>query len=260
MVKNTEYFTGRQEEFYRSDVRIAPYNPRKISASQKATLKRSLEKYGVVGGIVVNKRTRTIVGGNQKVTILDEMLEYPKNNYVLLAEAVDIDEKTEKEMNFMLNSDNARGDWDEIKARELLSDIDFQNAGLTEKDLSVFGLKFFSKNEEEEKLVKELNTLLEPIPETKEKSQQESRKEQQEVKKRIEQNQIIASQRQEEQYKAREQSGFGEKVKIAEKALDNESYVMLSFESISNKERFLRKFGFSEKDKVIKGELLIDIS
>ena len=68
MTKPRDYFTGKQEEFKRSEVQIAPYNPRKISPQQKATLKRSIRKYGVVGGITVNKQTMTIVGGNLEFT------------------------------------------------------------------------------------------------------------------------------------------------------------------------------------------------
>ena len=91
MTKPRDYFTGKQEEFKRSDVQIAPYNPRKISPQQKATLKRSIRKYGVVGGITVNKNTMTIVGGNQKVAIMDEIMGYPEKDYTLLAEAIAVD-------------------------------------------------------------------------------------------------------------------------------------------------------------------------
>ena len=145
MTKKRDYFTGKQEEFKRSEVQIAPYNPRKISPQQKATLKRSIRKYGVVGGITVNKRTMTIVGGNQKVAIMDEILGYPDNDYTLLADAVDMDYKTEVELNCMLNSENAHGEWDDMRVRDLLPDIDFQDAGFTEEDLSLFGYDAFGK-------------------------------------------------------------------------------------------------------------------
>jgi hypothetical protein len=152
-VRNTgSDFTGKQEEFKRSEVQIAPYNPRKISPQQKATLKRSIRKYGVVGGITVNKQTMTIVGGNQKVTIVDEIMGYPEKDYTLLAEAVNMDYKTEVELNFMLNSENAHGEWDDMKVRELLPDINYMDAGLTEEDLSLFGYDAMVKTEGEDEL------------------------------------------------------------------------------------------------------------
>ena len=269
MTKKRDYFTGKQEEFKRSEVQIAPYNPRKISPQQKAMLKRSVKKYGVIGGITVNKRTMTIVGGNQKIAILDEMLGYPDNDYTLLAEAVDVDLKQEKEMNLMLNSDNARGEWDEEKVRDMLPDISWQDAGLTEEDLSLFGMDALVRTDEEDKLGKELNALLDPFAQASEnenipKHQPQSKEEQAETRRQIEQNQVIANQMQDAQYQANkermQQVKLDVKAKAAEKALDCEAYVMLSFDNIDNKEHFMRTFGFIETDKVIKGEMLMKVA
>lgn len=266
MTKPRDYFTGKQEEFKRSDVQIAPYNPRKISPQQKATLKRSVRKYGVVGGIVVNKRTMTIVGGNQKVGILDEILGYPDNDYTLLAEAIDVDLKTEKELNLMLNSDNAHGEWDDDKVRDLLPDIDPMNAGFTEEDLSLFGYDAFVKTDGEDELGKELNALLEPYtPDISENKKTPAPKEVQEEQRwQIEQNQIIANQQQEAQYQANRERMQQVKrevnTKAAEKALEAEAYVMLSFDNVGNKESFMRTFGFVETDKVVKGEILMKVA
>ena len=44
-------------ELKRSAIRLASYNPRKISEESRKTLKRGIKKFGLVGGIVVNKRT-----------------------------------------------------------------------------------------------------------------------------------------------------------------------------------------------------------
>ena len=266
MTKKRDYFTGKQEEFKRSEVQIAPYNPRKISPQQKATLKRSIRKYGVVGGITVNKRTMTIVGGNQKVAIMDEILGYPDNDYTLLADAVDMDYKTEVELNCMLNSENAHGEWDDMRVRDLLPDIDFQDAGFTEEDLSLFGYDAFAKTEGEEELGKELNALLDPFAQNNisENKTPASKEVQEEQRRQIEQNQVIANQQQDGQYQAnkeRMQQVKGEvKTKAAEKALEAESYVMLSFDNMDNKERFMRTFGFIETDKVIKGEILMGVA
>ena len=259
MTKPRDYFTGKQEEFKRSEVQIAPYNPRKISPQQKATLKRSIRKYGVVGGITVNKQTMTIVGGNQKVTIMDEIMGYPEKDYALLAEAIDVDYKTEVELNLMLNSENAHGEWDDMKVRELLPDINYMDAGLTEEDLSLFGYDAMVKTEGED------DSLLDPFAQESENRKVPAPKEvQEEQRRQIEQNQIMANQQQEAQYQANKERMQQVKrevnTKAAEKALEAESYVMLSFDNIDNKERFMSTFGFIETDKVIKGEMLMKVA
>nr|DAL63335.1 MAG TPA_asm: ParB protein [Caudoviricetes sp.] len=270
MTKPRDYFTGKQEEFKRSDVQIAPYNPRKISPQQKATLKRSIRKYGVVGGITVNKNTMTIVGGNQKVAIMDEIMGYPEKDYTLLAEAIDVDYKTEVELNLMLNSENAHGEWDDMKVRDLLPDINYLDAGLTEEDLSLFGFDAMVITEGEKELEKELNALIESPSDIYDNIQSEdkkvsaSKKEQAELKKEIEQNQIIANQMQDAQYQANkermQQVKQEVKTKAAGKAMESEAYVMLAFDNVDNKERFMHTFGFVETDKVIKGEILMKVA
>ena len=207
----------------------------------------------------------TIVGGNQKVTIMDEIMGYPEKDYALLAEAIDVDYKTEVELNLMLNSENAHGEWDDMKVRELLPDINYMDAGLTEEDLSLFGYDAMVKTEGEDELGKELNSLLDPFAQESENRKVPAPKEvQEEQRRQIEQNQIMANQQQDAQYQANKERMQQVKrevnTKAAEKALEAESYVMLSFDNIDNKERFMSTFGFIETDKVIKGEMLMKVA
>ncbi|MDE5986649.1 MAG: hypothetical protein K2H16_05145 [Prevotella sp.] len=54
----------------------------------------------MVGGIVVNKATGyTVVGGHQKVNVLDELNRYQDNDYMLRVEIINVDEKLEKKLN-----------------------------------------------------------------------------------------------------------------------------------------------------------------
>jgi hypothetical protein len=256
MTKKRDYFSGVQEDVLRSQVHLADYNPRKLSVQAKQTLKRSIKKYGVVTGIVLNKATMTIVGGNQKIAILDEMQGYPGDDYTIKAEVVDIPNLSdEKALCVMLNSPNAQGEWDDNKMRELLPDMNYMDAGLTEEDLSLFGMDFYAQTEEERSLAAELNGLLYNKP-----SGQSDKQALEQAT--IEQNQIVASQAQEAQYQANkermQQVKAEVKAKAAEKALEAESYVMLSFDNVTNKELFMSSFGFIETDKVIKGELLLN--
>ena len=190
---------------------------------------------------------------------------YPEKDYALLAEAIDVDYKTEVELNLMLNSENAHGEWDDMKVRELLPDINYMDAGLTEEDLSLFGYDAMVKTEGEDELGKELNSLLDPFAQESENRKVPAPKEvQEEQRRQIEQNQIMANQQQEAQYQANKERMQQVKrevnTKAAEKALEAESYVMLSFDNIDNKERFMSTFGFIETDKVIKGEMLMKVA
>jgi hypothetical protein len=45
----------------------SPRNPRVMSEWQRQALKKSLSKFGDLGGIVVNRRSGQLVGGHQRV-------------------------------------------------------------------------------------------------------------------------------------------------------------------------------------------------
>jgi len=53
------------------DLKPASYNPRKITEKQLGMLKKSMDEFGDLSGIVVNVKTGNIVGGHQRVKNLD---------------------------------------------------------------------------------------------------------------------------------------------------------------------------------------------
>ena len=89
-----------------SDLNPAPYNPREISEGAYTGLKHSLEKFGYVGLIVVNKRNMRIVGGHQRYKILQE---YDIESVKVIM--VDLDEIEEQAMNLTLNNNEIGGEW-----------------------------------------------------------------------------------------------------------------------------------------------------
>lgn len=96
--------------------KVAPYNPRKMSAKKMKALQKSLRYFGVVEPIVFNKRTDRIVGGHQRVhAALAEGIEK------LPVMEVDLDEPSEKQLNIALN--NITGEWDNDLLAALLRDI-----------------------------------------------------------------------------------------------------------------------------------------
>lgn len=92
-----------------SDLKPAPYNPRKSSDKQEANLKKSLEKFGVVEPIVFNKQTGHIVGGHFRIRELKK-LGYKEVDCVI----VDLNEDDEKELNIRLNANTGEFDWDTL--------------------------------------------------------------------------------------------------------------------------------------------------
>jgi len=100
-----------------SDLKYAPYNPRKIDDKELAKLKRSISEFGYVEPIVWNQRTGFVVGGNQRLKALRE-LEIEEVDVVV----VDLDDAKEKALNVALNK--ISGEWDFIKLKDVLTDID----------------------------------------------------------------------------------------------------------------------------------------
>ena len=98
----------------------ALYNPRKDlqpGDPEYEKLKRSMQEFGYVEPIVWNKRTGNIVGGHQRYKILLDMGMQEVDCVV-----VDLDETKEKALNLALNK--IQGDWDYLKLKDVLQDLD----------------------------------------------------------------------------------------------------------------------------------------
>ena len=126
------------------DLRPAEYNPRKALTPEDAEyqkIKRSIERFGYIDPIIINK-DGTIIGGHQRYSVLSE-LGYTEIEVVV----VDLSKEDEKALNVALNK--ISGEWDEIKLRDLLVELD-----LGDYDISLTGFD----NKELEELI-ELTTF-----------------------------------------------------------------------------------------------------
>jgi DNA modification methylase len=98
----------------------AKYNPRKDlkpGDPEYEKLKKSMEAFGYVEPIVWNKRTGNIVGGHQRLKILEE-----QGQSAVECVVVDFDEAEEKALNVALNK--VSGQWDLPKLADLISELD----------------------------------------------------------------------------------------------------------------------------------------
>lgn len=121
---------------HRSELKAAEYNPRFITDENKKKLKKAI-KAGMVGGITWNKRTGNVIGGHQRLTVMDELAR--TQDYDVDVDAVDVDEKTEKELNIKLNNPNLQGQYDNESLADLMigGDISISDVGFTQADAEV---------------------------------------------------------------------------------------------------------------------------
>jgi len=133
-----------------SDLKLADYNPRIITSSAREGLKNSIKKYGLVQNIVFNKRTGNVVGGHQRLKILQE-----ENVQDVDVVVVDLPQEEEIALNVALNNPEIQGTFTE-DAVKVLNDVS-QTLQDSFKDLKLDELqqqleaKYIDKNVEGKK-------------------------------------------------------------------------------------------------------------
>jgi hypothetical protein len=125
---------------HRSQVQNAPYNPRVMRDDARARLRKNVEERGMVTTFTWNRRTGNLVGGHQRLSVLDS-IEGTKD-YQLQVTVVDYDDKTEREQNLFMNNPLVHGDWDIERLQALFKDDDVsaEHAGFDAADIyKLFG-------------------------------------------------------------------------------------------------------------------------
>ena len=118
---------------------ISPeYNPRQITDNEMEKLKNSINEFGYVVPIIVNKHNNHIVGGNQRCLALKQ-LGYTMIDVIYIDEP---DINKEKALNIRLN--NLSGEWDTNKLQNILDDLKLQefDVSLTGFDIEVQKFEF----------------------------------------------------------------------------------------------------------------------
>ena len=73
----------------RSLLRAAPYNPRKIHPESQRRLKKALTRLGMLAPVTWNRRSGNLVGGHQRLKLLDELAD-GATDYELTVAVVDL--------------------------------------------------------------------------------------------------------------------------------------------------------------------------
>ena len=103
-----------------TDINPAPYNPRlnlKPGDPDYEKLKKSILEFNMVEPLVYNKKSGNLVGGHQRLKILQE-LGYTE----VEVSVVNLSDAKEKALNLALNK--IQGDWDYPLLKDLLQDLD----------------------------------------------------------------------------------------------------------------------------------------
>lgn len=117
-----------------NDLKSSEYNPRRWNQQETSHLKESIERFGMVDPILVNKaknRVNIVIGGHFRLHIAKE-LGYKVVPVVYLNIP---DLKKEKELNLRLNKNIGEWDWDLLKEYAI---DDLLKIGFDEVDLSKF--------------------------------------------------------------------------------------------------------------------------
>jgi hypothetical protein len=142
-MKLTEYQTFEIERIKRSQIKKAKYNPRFIEKDAEKRLKKSLNKkkggFGLLETLVWNKETGNLVAGHQRLTQLDILEKYPKNDYMLDVASVSLSERDEIKANVQLNNPSLQGEFDleELAELSLNNDISFESMGFSDVDIEI---------------------------------------------------------------------------------------------------------------------------
>jgi len=119
-----------------------PKNPRKITPESLDRLKKSLEKFGDLGGIVLNRRTGQLVGGHQRVaafklgevpaTIVESLKKPDKQGTVAWGWIIidgnrftyrEVDWSPETEAVANLAANKIAGEWDDLQLKSIMADL-----------------------------------------------------------------------------------------------------------------------------------------
>lgn len=141
---------------------ISPeYNPRQITDDEMEKLKNSINEFGYIAPIIVNKHNNHIVGGNQRYEAL-KSLGYTDVDVIFIDEP---DLNREKALNIRLN--NSSGDWDIGKLDTIFEELELTGFDITLTGFATGNLQPFENETTTEILTNEtitsdLNTGLKP--------------------------------------------------------------------------------------------------
>lgn len=167
----TKIQSFKVETIQRSMIVNADYNPRKISDKNAKALRKSLKTFGLVEPLIWNKKTGNLVGGHQRLHQIDS-IEKTKE-YDIDVSVIEVDIKTEKELNIALNNSDIQGEYDFDILTNLLGEINVENTGFDQYSLSIMGVDIDVNNTREPEKA-DIKEEIEKIKEAKKRSKEKN--------------------------------------------------------------------------------------
>lgn len=132
-------------EIHRKQIKNAPYNPRQIAPLARKKLKGNISTVGLVEPLVWNEVTGNLVGGHQRLGILDERAGH--GNYLLVVAAVHLTPEEEMTQNVFMNNPDTQGTYDADALGDMFvkHDVDYKETGF--EDMTVQDMFVGSKYE-----------------------------------------------------------------------------------------------------------------
>lgn len=121
----------------RSQINLNPCNPKVHTDADIKQQKANIKKVGLIGGIQWNETTGNLIDGHKRVMSVDLIQGYDgtsETDYDIKVEAVDFDEKTEKEQLLFMAKSQDPIDYNLVAQKFDFDEIDFKAAGFTEQD------------------------------------------------------------------------------------------------------------------------------
>jgi len=220
----------------RTQINLNPYNPKKHTDKEIKNQLANLKKVGFNGGIKWNKVTGNLIDGHRRIKAMDMYYKYdgtPETDYQVKVEAVEFDEKTEKEQLTYEALGNTRADYSLVA--EYINDIDYTNLGLSDYDINELSNFIVDIND----YTPEVETYEDLITTT-----------------QIEAKDLPTYEDKKEQVKQMKQQV---KEKAIERQKDEDAFITLSFSTYEAKSAFCEIIGIDPDERFAKGETVLNM-
>lgn len=239
-------------EIRRSQINLNPFNPKRHTDKKVQEQKKNFMRVGFMGGITWNRATGNLIDGHRRIKAMDLYYSYdgtPETDYLVKVEAVELDEKQEKEQMTYMALGNTKADYQLIA--EYLPEIDYTVAGIDEYDLAQ--IQTFIPQADDVPRIESFDDLIQPSesgPLTEEDdgtdlSQEES----------VSGNELTDDKKKAKIKDAKQK----QKEAAGERYNELTSYVTISFSSAEEKRMFCELAGIGEDEKFIQGNKILEM-
>lgn len=232
-------------EIKRSQINLNPHNPKRHGDKAVKEQKKNFQRVGFLGGVTWNKTTGNLIDGHRRIMAMDDYYGYPENDYTVKVEAVELDEKQEKEQMTYMALANTKADYQLIA--EYLPDIDYSVAGVSDYDLTQIQ-SYLPTAEDTLPDIESFDDLI-----------SEPEEEQPEAEE-VSQANTLGEEPTDEEKKAHVKEMKQKAIETAgERYQDLVAYITISFENAEQKRLFCEVCEINENDKFIEASKLMEM-